>query len=163
MSRVHPCLSFRKSALFALMLAAGASAALAHEYKAGSLDIGHPWARPAAAGNSAAYMTIVNGGGKPDVLLGASSDAAGKVEIHQTVRDGDVMRMRLLPDGLELPAGGTVELKPGGAHIMLLGVKSELKEGATAPMTLRFRDAGEVRVELKIEKGGHAAEGHKHH
>lgn len=151
-----------RSLLAAALLASASTAALAHDYKAGALRIDHPWARPAASGNSAAYMTIVNNGGKADRLLGVQSAAAGKAEIHETVRDGDIMRMRPLPDGLELPPGGTVELKPGGAHIMMLGIASELKEGSVAPMTLRFRDAGEVHVELKIEKGGHATEGHKH-
>lgn len=154
--------AFVRLSAAALIAALLAPAAFAHDYKAGALAIEHPWVRPAASGNSAAYMTIINAGAKPDMLLGASSAAAGKVEIHETTRDGDIMRMRPLPDGIALPAGGTVELKPGGAHMMLLGIASELKEGAAAPMTLRFRDAGEVQVELKIEKGGHAAGEHKH-
>ena len=109
------------------------------------------WTRATAPGAkiAAGYLTIKNAGKTPDKLVSASSPAAGKVETHVTVKDGDVFRMREVK-GYDIPAGGSFELKPGGAHLMLMDVKAPLKEGDKVPLTLRFEHAGEVKTELQV-------------
>ena len=103
-------------------------------------------------------------------LVRAESPAAGVTEVHEMKMDGDVMRMRALPNGLALPAGKTVALTPGGYHVMLMDLKATLPKDSTIPLTLTFKDAKgvESRVELKLPvattaPGGAAAPaGHKH-
>ena len=125
------------------------------------------WVRSTVAGQkgSGAFMTIT---AKEAVrLVGVSSPVAGVAEVHEMKMDGDVMKMRAVP-ALEIPAGGTVELKPGGYHLMLMDLKQSLTVGSTAPVTLMFRDAkgAERRVELKLpvaaaEPGATGANGAK--
>ena len=142
-----------------LAIAAAAAIAVvttanAHSFKIGDLEIGHPWSRatlpnaPVAGG----YMTIENTGKTDDTLLGGSTPAAGKVEIHQMNMEGDIMTMRQLEDGLLIPAGETVTLKPGGYHLMLMKPQKPFKEGERVPLTLQFEKAGEVKVELAVDK-----------
>ena len=108
------------------------------------------WARatPPGAKIAAGYLVIRNAGGA-DRLLGASSPAAERVETHTTMRDGDISRMREVK-GYEVPARGTLELKPAGSHLMLVNLKAPLKEGTTVPLTLKFEKAGEVKTELQV-------------
>ncbi len=87
-------------------------------------------------------------GGK---LVSASSPAAGVVEIHAMSIDGNVMRMRALPSGLELPAGKAVDLKPGGYHLMLMDLKQQLKEGDSVPVTLVIERADKKRETVEIK------------
>lgn len=150
----------RRSLLVALT-GAIALPAHAHDYTAGDIVIGHPWSRAAAAnGTGAGFMTLRNTGSQPDRLLSASSTIARTVELHTHVRDGDVMRMRPVAD-IPVPAGQTVELRPGGFHVMLIGLTAPLRQGTQVPLTLRFERAGEVRVELSVEAAG--ARGGQHH
>lgn len=144
---------FSRRALVALCVAFVAPAAWAHGYEAGDIRIGHPWARPTIAGQTtgAGYLKLENRGQAADRLLSASSTAAERVELHSMKLDGDVMRMRAL-DAVELPPGATVELKPGGDHLMLMGLKAPLEAGGSVPLKLRFERAGEVTVEVKVEK-----------
>ena len=125
--------------------------------------IEHPWSRATAPGVkiAAGYLTVVNKSGAADRLVSASSPAAARVETHVTVKDGDIFRMREVK-GYEIPANGRFELKPGGAHLMLVDIKQPLKEGERVPLTLRFEKAGEVKVELAVEKGASAPTGHGH-
>ena len=155
----------------ASLLALAATASLgpapssADEYQAGTLKIEHPWSRPTAPGVSVGvgYMVIVNAG-KQDTLVAASTPVAGRVELHQTRMDGGMMKMRRV-EKVDVPAGTTVRLEPGGLHMMLVGLKQPLAEGARLPLVLRFEKAGEVKVELKVETDGPAAKdsGHSHH
>ena len=151
----------------AALLALAPSPASAHEYEAGSLHIEHPWARatPPRAGVAGAYMVIENHGKDADRLLGGSTEAARAVQIHSMTMDGGVMKMRQLTDGLELPAGKTVTLDPGGLHLMLVDPVKPLKEGDRVPLTLTFEKAGSVQVDLAVEgigaKGPQEA-GHDH-
>jgi copper(I)-binding protein len=140
----------RASALVPMVLAVAASA---HEIVAGSIRIGHPWAPMTVSGqvNGGAYMKLQNNGATPDRLIGASTAAADHVELHSMKLDGDVMRMREV-DAIDVPPGGLVELKPGGLHLMLVGLKAPLKQDEKVPMTLRFEKAGEVKVDLKIDR-----------
>jgi copper(I)-binding protein len=142
----------------ALLLAAPARAH--HDTTIGTIVIGHPWARAAGANtNGAAYMTLRNTGRDADRLLAASTPVARTVELHTHVRDGEVMRMRPVAD-IPIPAGQTVRLRPGGLHVMLIGLKEPLRQGTTVPLTLRFERAGETTVQLEIQAAG--ARGHTH-
>jgi copper(I)-binding protein len=96
------------------------------------------------------YLTITNKGKAEDSLLSATSPAAGKVELHQMSMQGDVMKMAPLPDGIVVPAGETVELSPGGLHIMFMQLKRPFVEGETVPVTLDFEKAGTVEVQLPV-------------
>lgn len=130
--------------------------AFAHEYKVGTLEITHPWSRmtPAGAKVGAGYMAIENEGKEADRLVAATAEVAERVEIHEmSVKDG-VMTMRMLPDGLEIPAGGEVKLAPGGYHLMLMGLKQPLKQGESVNGTLTFAKAGTVNVSFKVEGMG---------
>jgi uncharacterized protein YcnI/copper(I)-binding protein len=119
---------------------------------AGDLTITGAWARAMLPGQPAGggYMTITNKGQTADRLVSASSPSAGKVEIHNMEVVDNVMVMRPV-QGLEIPAGGTVELKSGGLHMMFTAVKELFKEGGSVPITLEFEKAGKVEVTLPIQ------------
>lgn len=137
----------------------------AHDARAGALTVDHPFARATAARNGAAYMTIANGGGAPDRLLRARTEAAAKVELHTIVRQGDIMQMREVPS-IDIPARGKAELKPGGFHVMLLGLAKPLVEGQSFPLVLEFEKAGAVQVTVNVERAGAAqphGQGHGGH
>lgn len=131
--------------------AQGAHAA-AHSY----LTVSGGWTRatPAGAKVAGAYIAVANGGEKADALVGGRFDVAGRVEIHDMTMVDGVMRMRKLDDGLAIPAGGAVELRPGGLHIMLMDLKQPLKQGETISGVLTFRNGGEVKVTLPVEAAG---------
>lgn len=135
----------------AMLLAAGA--ATAHEYKAGDLVIDHPWVRatPPGAPVAGGYVKITNSGTEPDTLTGGSADGVKRVEVHQMSVENNVMKMRALEGGLEIKPGETVELKPGGYHLMLIGPKDQLTEGHKIEGTLVFEKAGTVDVAFTVE------------
>ena len=142
----------------ALLLAAPARAH--HDTTVGAITIGHPWARAAGANtNGAAYMTLRNAGPQADKLVSASMPITRTVELHTHIRDGEVMRMRPVTD-IPVPAGQMVRLRPGGLHVMLIGLTEPLRQGTTVPLTLRFERAGETTVQLEIQAAG--ARGHTH-
>ena len=116
------------------------------------VNIEGPWSRETAPGAKigAGYLHIVNRGKVADRLMVASSPVSGKVEIHTMSMDGGVMRMRPLPNGIAIPANGSATLKPGGNHIMFIGLKKPLKRGGTFPVTLRFEKAGLVTANFTI-------------
>ena len=140
-------------------LIATAMAPHAHEFKVGAIAVSHPYARATVPGQPAGggYLKLENKG-DADRLLSASAGVAGSVELHTMSMDGDVMRMRQV-DSIALPAGKTVELKPGGLHIMFMGLKAPLKAGDSFPMKLKFEKAGEVTVDVKVEAPGKEAMG----
>ena len=129
--------------------------------------VAEPWVRSTVAGQKAtgAFLQITSvAGGK---LVSVSSPVAGVVEVHEMTMDGNVMKMRALPNGLNLPAGKAVALKPGGLHVMLMDLKQPLKAGDTVPLSLVVEGAGNKRetVEVKaIVRGAQAAPAaeHKH-
>ena len=147
----------RYAALATLGLAA--LAAHAHTFKLGAIEIGHPYARATAPGQPAGggYLSLSNAGAN-DRLLSASAEVSKAVELHTMTMEGDVMRMRQV-EAIELPAGKKVELKPGGLHIMFIGLKAPLKQGDKFPLKLKFEKAGEVTVEVNVEV---ADTSHKH-
>jgi periplasmic copper chaperone A len=128
------------------------------------VEIEQPWIRASAPGQkiAAGYMTVRNKAAQPDRLVGASSPMAAKVETHVNVRDGDILRMRQVK-GYEIPAKGAFELKPGGAHFMLVDIKRPFKEGEKIPAVLKFEKAGDVKVEFQVVALGGAASGHAGH
>lgn len=96
------------------------------------------------------FVTITNKGGEDDRLVSATSSQAGEVQLHEMAMEGDVMKMRQLTDGIAIPAGETVELKPGGMHLMFFKVAAAFKEGATVNVTLTFEKAGAIDVVLPV-------------
>lgn len=142
------------------------AAAAGDAVTAGDIEIASAWARAMLSGQKAAgaYLTVTNKGGAADRLLGGSSPAAGKVEVHTMEVVDDVMTMRPVEGGLEIPAGGTVELKPGSYHVMFMDVAKPFAEGDTVPVTLRFEKAGEVELSLpvRVVKGAGQNHGHGH-
>jgi copper(I)-binding protein len=123
-----------------------------------------PWARPTAPGAKVggAFMTLV-GGKEADRLVAGSSPVAAAVELHTHVMDGSVAKMRAVP-AIDVPAGGRVELKPGGLHVMLINLKAPLKAGETIPLKLRFEKAGEVDVKVAVAaQAPGAPAGHEMH
>lgn len=141
--------------------------ALAHEYKAGDLVIGHPWARATLPGAKVGggYLTITNNGTVPDKLTGFSSAIADHGELHEMSTSGGVMRMREIK-GLEIKPGETVAFKPGANHLMFMEIKEPLVEGKRVKGTLIFERAGAVEIEFVVDKagasGGKAGEHHHH-
>ncbi|MGZ8260278.1 MAG: copper chaperone PCu(A)C [Caldimonas sp.] len=150
-------------------LAIASFAGAAHGAKAGDIAIGHPWAAPSLAGttNGVAYLAdVANTGAVSDRLLGASTRAAARVELHTMALDTQgVMRMREI-DALDLAPKAKLRMRPGaGPHLMLMGLKAPLKEGDSFPMTLRFERGGTVEVQVVVERpnpGAAAAETHRH-
>jgi copper(I)-binding protein len=115
------------------------------------IEIDNAWTRatPPGAKTAAGYLTIRNQSSSPDRLIRAASPLAARVEMHVHLHDGDVMRMRQVK-GYDIPANGSLELKPGGAHLMFVDVKRPFKEGEKIPVTLRFERAGEMKVEFRV-------------
>jgi hypothetical protein len=148
--------------LAALLLAALACGAQAHEYKLGALEINHPWARATPKGASVAggYLKITNTGSTPDRLTGGSAEVSRKFEVHEMSMDGGVMKMRELKNGLEIPPGATVELKPGSYHIMMMNLSRPLAKGEKIKGSLTFEKAGKVDVEFSVEALGGMPAGH---
>jgi periplasmic copper chaperone A len=120
----------------------------------GGPKVEHPWARatPGQSKTGAAYLTI-EGGTAPDKLVGVSTPAAGKAEIHTQMNESGVMKMHGV-DGVAVPAGRKVELKPGSYHVMLMDLKHPLKEGESFPLTLTFEKAGKREVTVPVGKVG---------
>jgi copper(I)-binding protein len=126
----------------------------AADYRQGNIEIGQPWARatPEGAGKGAAYLLLKNHGMDPDTLIAAQSQIADRLELHEHIQEGGVMKMRKVSGGIAIPPGGTVQFKPGGYHIMLLGLKQRLQEGQQIPIKLTFAKAGELTVNAQVEK-----------
>jgi periplasmic copper chaperone A len=121
-----------------------------------SITVEQPWARatPTGAKTGAVYMTLDNKSGTADRLTGASSDVADKLQIHEMNVENGVMQMREVPGGLPIPAGGSVVLKPGSYHVMLIGLKKPLTAGEKIPMTLTFEKAGNISVTVPVQAMG---------
>lgn len=144
---------------------AGAAAAQSDTFKVGDITIASPWTRatPAGAKVAGGYLKLTNTGATADRLVGGSSEIAGRVEFHEMALSGGVMRMRPLNGGLEIKPGQTVELAPGGYHMMFMDLKRQLKQGDTVKATLRFEKAGPVEVIVKVGSIGGASAPHHHH
>ena len=123
-----------------------------------SITVEQPWARatPGGAKTGAVYMTLDNKSGTADRLTGVSSDVADKLQIHEMKVENGVMKMREIAGGLPIPAGGSVALKPGSYHVMLIGLKKPLTAGEKFPLTLTFEKAGNISVTVPVQAMGAA-------
>ena len=128
---------------------------VAKTVKTDAIKIEGAYTRATAPGQQVAggFMKIDNKGSTADQLLSASSPAAGEVQLHEMAMDGNVMRMRQVKD-IAVPAGGAVELKPGGYHLMFLNLKGPFTAGQTVPVKLKFAKAGEVEVKMPVNAMG---------
>ena len=141
-----------RPAVMALALLTMTPGVQAHENKKGDLTIIHAQARPNLPSRpTAAYMAITNDGTEADRLISAKSEAFGTIEIHTTMQHGDVLKMQPV-DAIEVPAEDTALLEPGGLHLMLFDGAKPHKIGESFMMVLTFEKAGDVMVEVKVEK-----------
>src|SRR6185312_12977990 len=150
-------ISIQRTATFlAIAVSLLAASARAEDVKAGDLVITQGWTRatPGGAKTGGGFLTIENKGSSPDKLVGVSADVAGKIEVHQMATDGGVMKMRPVEGGLTIEPGKTVKLAPGGLHLMMMDLKSPLKQGDRLPVTLQFEKAGKVAVTLDVQAVG---------
>ena len=133
-----------KSIMGALLLLWAAAGAVAQEVK-----VEGAWARPTVAGQQGGggFMSITSAAG--DRLVGGSTPVAKRFELHTMAMKGDVMQMRQV-DAIDLPAGQKVEFKPGGLHVMFIGITKPLAPGSKVPVTLKFERAGEVKTEFEV-------------
>lgn len=153
-----------KAALAALCVCVAAPLA-AQGFNASPVKVADAWARETAPGQTVggAYLTLTNTGKQADRLLSITSPAAGEVQLHTMSMDGGVMRMRQITGGLPIAPGSVVALKPGGNHIMFIGLKTPFKRGAVIPAELRFERAGRVKVSFKVQPvGAQGMEGAHH-
>jgi copper(I)-binding protein len=148
-----------KRLVLAAALALIAGPGLAETYKLGAIEIEQPWARatPKGATIGAGYMKITNKGTEADRLVGGTVAFAQRFEVHSMAMEQGVMKMREVKDGLEIKPGETVELKPGGYHVMFVDLKQPLKQGDKVKVTLTFAKAGTIDVEYPVEAMGASA------
>jgi copper(I)-binding protein len=125
-------------------------------FKLGDLTVTSPWTRatPGGAKIAGGYLKITNNGTAADRFVGAKSDVSDRIEIHEMSMSDGVMKMRPLPNGLEIKPGETVELKSGGYHLMFMDLKQPLKQGDTLKATLQFEKAGPLDVNFNVNALG---------
>lgn len=156
----------RRSAFLLIALLTTGSAG-AEDFQVGNLNVSQPWSRalPPVSPNSAAYMVIENTGHVADALVGASTPVAERAEIHQHVHADGVMRMQRV-DEAPLAPGDQIEFKPGNHHVMLFNLSRPLHAGEAYPMTLHFKRAGDVSIQVQVQHdapGGNDAAQHSGH
>lgn len=139
--------------LIAAMLAMGLTACSNAGSQGPAVSVEDAWVRasPMAEGNSAAYLIIKNTGSEADALVGVSAGISDAVELHEVIMEGDVMKMRPISgQRIDIPARGQAELKPGGLHIMLIGLNQALAPGADVDLTLHFEKSGDMQVKAPV-------------
>lgn len=141
-----------------------AAPALAHDYMLGDIHIVKPWSRPlpAVSKNGAAYMTLTIKGSTPDRLVSVTTPAAKKAELHNHIMEGGMMKMRPV-EAVEISPGTPSVLKPGGLHVMLMGLTEPFVEGKSYPLTLEFERAGSIEVKVMIFEPEESDGGHMKH
>ncbi|NPA58050.1 MAG: copper chaperone PCu(A)C [Aquificae bacterium] len=139
----------KKIGLFLVILVFG----LVYAYTQPVIKVVDPWVRavPPTMKNSALFMTIINDGDEDDELIEVKGDISKMIQIHRTVNENGVMKM-VHVEKIEIPAHSKVELKPGGYHVMLMGLKRPLKEGEKIKFTLVFKKSGEIQIEAPVRK-----------
>lgn len=141
---------------FALIFTACASTSMAGDAKIGDLVISGAWIRqsPMSAKVAGGFLTITNNGKTDDRLVKASAELSPMVQLHDMKMLGEVMKMEELAEGIPVPAGATVELKPKSLHVMFMDVKAQAKAGDTVKVTLTFEKAGQVEVGFEVKEPG---------
>ena len=154
-------MSFRTFTAAAALSLVALTPAHAGDFKAGDIEIDDVWVRASVPGqaNGAGYMAIENDGKQADRLLEIRSDAAERVELHAVLNENGMAKMRQV-EGVDIPAGQTVTLGPGGYHVMFLKLKAPFKQGDEVPATLRFEHAGEVAIQFKAQPLNYRPDGH---
>lgn len=139
---------------FPIVLVLALAAALPQWAAAADIQVTQAWARPTppTAQVGAVYFSVKNSGAKEDELVAVSSSVAASVEIHETQTVKGMMQMRQVAS-VSCPAGATLKIEPGGLHVMLLGLKQPLMAGSKVDLTLRFRDAGVLSIQVPIQNG----------
>lgn len=142
--------------VIAALMTLCATQVFAQSFKVGTIEVDRPWMRatPKGAESTVGYFRITNSGTTADRLTGGSTPAASQFQIHEMTMTGGVMKMRHLPNGLEIKAGETVELKPSSYHAMFVGMKQPVKQGDHVKGTLTFEKAGALEVEYSVESIG---------
>jgi len=140
----------------AIFFASGGTWSRAEDVTVGGLKVSAAWARatPKNAPVGGGYLTITNIGTASDRLIGGSSDTATRFEIHNMSMENGVMKMRPVEAGIEIKPGQTVELKPGGYHVMFVGLKKPFAQGDHVKATLKFEKAGDISVDFTVEGMG---------
>lgn len=118
------------------------------------VEVEDAWARASLGANGAAYARLVNESGSPDRLVDVKADVAKRVEIHTHVMDGNIMRMRRVEGGIAVPPGDSITMKPGGYHVMMMGLNRKLSEGEKFPLTFVFEKGGAIEVTVSVMKAG---------
>lgn len=157
--------------LAAATLSLGCAASFAADFEANGLELNDLWVRASVPGqvNGAGYLQLNNKTTHGDRLLSATSDAATRVELHNVITENGVAQMRQV-QGIDIPAGGSAKLSPGGYHVMFLQLTAPFKLGAQVPVVLKFEKAGEVRVNFVVKpptynpsgQADGAGQGHSH-
>lgn len=170
--------AFATIALAATLAASAALPAFAHDgvlhegctadqtFAIGEITVTGAFTRATLPGAKAAggFLTITNAGQAADRLIAAASDVAEAVELHEMKMEGDMMKMSPIEGGIDIPAGETVTLAPGGLHVMFMGLGQPFEQGACVEVTLTFEQAGELPVVLSVsDVSAASAEGHKSH
>jgi copper(I)-binding protein len=147
--------------LVMLATALASGALFAHDYQLRGMHVSNPFARatPPGASVAGAFMSIENQGTESDRLTAVTSPVAGAAALHEMAMDGGLMKMHAVK-GIELKPGAKVDLRPGGYHIMLEGLKRPFKQGEEIPLTLTFEKAGAMQISVKVEAMGATAHTH---
>lgn len=147
-------MTITRTLIAALILAFSTLAGFAHNgiIHHGDLDLSDQWTRatPPGAKAGGAYITITNNGDTADTLTGGTTEAAEALEVHSMSMQDGVMKMEELPEGLTIEPGETVTLKPGGLHLMMIGLTDALVADGTITVTLSFEKAGEVTLDIPV-------------
>ncbi len=141
--------------LMAVTMITACGATSTQESSVPKITVTELWSRPSPmkAGNGAVYMVLTNEGGEDDALISAKSDVSEVVELHETKMEGDMMKMQPVSK-IEVPAGGSARLEPGGLHVMLINLKQELVEGEKVTLTLNFEKSDPITIEAEIREAG---------
>ena len=155
----------------ALLLGLGAQQAWSADFTLGPIEMNDPWIRASVTGqtNGAGYIQFKSTGAAADKLISAQSEAATTVELHTVITENGVAKMQQVPE-IIIPSNGSVNLAPGGYHIMFLKLTAPFKQDSTIPVVLKFEKAGEIRVNFTVKpstynpgKSGNNADSHMGH
>ena len=157
-------MKIRRLALVLLCMTAPCPPATADDGRIGTMAVSRPWARatPGMVRTGAVYLTMSNHGAAMDRLVAISTPVAGKAELHTAVMENNIMKMRRL-SAIEVHPGEPSVLRPGGMHVMLMGLRAPLREGDVFPLMLRFEKAGRLEVRVEVGKIGAMQPGQNHH